>query len=426
MESRPQCLAPARHLKRLVGATLGAVALALTGGVYAGGLFLPVGTTDAVPRSIKVGPDGRERRVRIARQELSAVRDDVAGGGAARLLLNVVDGAQLDVVVERTVPTKWGYSLSGRVAGGGVGFVTLVVHEDAAAGSIWTPEAEYELSSLGSGVHALRDVTNAPPFECGGALPSESLAANATAQGGTDDGSVVDILVVWTPEAEEKWGGGAAVRSRIDLLIAYINDAFERSGAFVSLNLVGAEQVDYAEAADEADSGLWFLDARTDLYRLASPDDGHMDDVHGRRDALGADLVYLLTARGGGLAELPGSFATGGGNPTTFAHEVGHNMGLAHDRSSDYNRVDFPHGFTTEHCFGTIMSYGSTCRRHGVPELPFYASPWRFDPAHGVPLGVTRFAKEQGARGPADAVLALNRNRHRAANYRSSRKVSEP
>ena len=416
--SGSQRLAPALRLKRSVGATLGAAALALTCGAHAGGLFLPVGAVGAASRGIEVGPDAGERRVRVARRELGAVRDDIESVGAGRLVLNIADGVGLYVVVERTATTKWGYSLSGRVAGDGVGFVTLVVHEDAVAGSIWTLEAEYELSSLGGDVHALRDVTNAPPFECGGALPSESLAASATTQGGTDDGSVVDILVVWTPEAEEEWGGGAAVRSRIELLIAYTNDAFERSGAFVSLNLVGAEQVDYAEA----ESGRWSLDVGTNLNRLMSPDDGHMDDVHGRRDASGADLVYLLTALRGGRAERPGSFSTGGGHPTTFAHEVGHNMGLAHDRSAGSIYGDFQNGFTTEHCFRTIMSYGAACHRYGVPRLPFYASPWRYDPVHGVPLGVTRFAKEQGARGPADAVLALNRNRHRAANYRSSRK----
>ena len=236
-----------------------------------------------------MGPNA-EQRVRIARQDLSAVRDDVEGGGAGRLVLNVADGAHLDVVVEQTAPTKWGYSLSGRVAGGDVGFVTLVVHEEAVAGAIWTPNAEYELSYLGGGVHALRDVTNARRFECGVGLPSDLSAADATAQGGADDGAVVDILVVWTPEAEEEYGGGEPqVLSRIELLISYTNDALERSGAFVALNLVGAEKVDYVET-----------DSATDISRLRDSDDGHMDGIHEERDALGADLVYMLTARPAG------------------------------------------------------------------------------------------------------------------------------
>ena len=350
--------------------------------------------------------------MRIARHELSAVRHDVENAGAGRLVLNVAHGAHFDVVVERTAPTKWGYSLSGRVAGGGVGFVTLVVHEDAVAGSIWTPEAEYELSSLGGGVHALRDVTNAPPIECGGALPTEHV----TDQGGTndgDDGSVVDILVVWTPEAEDELGGSGAPLLQIDYLIAWANDAFERSGALVSLNLVGAEKVDYAE-----------VDSTTDLIRLAGSDDGYMDGVHDRRDVLGADLIYLLTGRYGGRAIGSGAFSIGGGglSPVVFAHEIGHNFGISHERveASTAATRAYEHGFTTESCRRTIMSYGVgecpyTMRR------PVYASPWRYDFGDGRPLGVTRFSKVRGAGGPADAVLTLNRNRPRVVNYRPSR-----
>ena len=82
------------------------------------------------------------------------------------------------------------------------------------------------------------------------------------------------------------------MRAEIELGIAYTNDAFERSGAFVSLNLVGAEPVtDYEEP--ESDT------IPTDLRRLMDPADGHMDGVHSRRDALGADLVSLAHHSGG-------------------------------------------------------------------------------------------------------------------------------
>ena len=418
-------------LKRWVRAALGAAALALASGLHAADLFLPAGTAGAAAdrwtvapaarsaaagRSTSAVPHAREQRVRIARHELTTARNEVKSAGAGRLQLNLRDGVRLDVVVERTAPTKWGYSLSGRVADGSVGFVTLVVHEEAVAGSIWTPDSEYELSYLGGGIHALRDVTNAPPFECAGALPSELSAADATAQGGTDDGSVVDILVVWTPQLEDQY---PQVLSRIDWLIAYTNDAFERSGAFVSLNLVGAEKIDYLETGSTS----------TDINRLADPDDGHMDSVHDRRNALGADLVFLLLGTGevGGRAQTPGPFSVGSPNPRTFAHEVGHNFGIMHERYQFLNvgwksMPTYQHGFTTggTFCDYTIMSYGIECAGK-LLRIPFYASPWRYHPGNGGALGVTRFSKERGVQGPADAVLALNRNRHHTANYRPSR-----
>ena len=63
-----------------------------------------------------------------------------------------------------------------------------------------------------------------------------------------------------------------------------------------------------------------------------------MDEVHAMRDRTGADLVHLVFKHQGhpfgGVAHFGGAFGLtcqhcGGG---TFAHELGHNMGLRHDR----------------------------------------------------------------------------------------------
>ncbi len=418
-----------------VRAALGAAALASASGLQAAGLFLPAGPASDVAsvakaaparRSAAAVPDAWERRVRIARHELAAARADVETAGAGRLLLDVRDGVRLDVAVERTAPTRYGYSLSGRVAGGAaqVGFVTLVVHEEAVAASIWTPDSAYELTYLGDGVHALRDVTNAPPVECGGTVSAaEAQRAQPTVWPDTraaEENTVVDVLVVWTPAAEEEVGGEVSMLSLIDRDVAFANDAFEHSGAFVSLNIVGAERVDYLET-----------DIHADLARLATPGDGHMDGVHDLRDALGADLVHLkaISAGPAGVAERPGAFGINRADalPRVFAHEVGHNFGMLHERGEFTGAglagiaETYSHGVTTAACLATVMSYGASCGGRVFPaHIPYYGSPWRYGPTGRV-LGVSRFSKNRGLHGPADAVLTLNRNRHRVADLRPSR-----
>ena len=405
-------------MKACIHTVLGAVALTLAGASHAGELFLPAdpdGAADVVhgAKSAVVGssramaPSVSERRVRIARQELAVARDDVQNFRSGRLLLNVREGVDLDVVVERTAPTTWGYSLSGSVVGGNVGFVTLVVHDEAVAGSIWTPDSSYELHYMGGGIHALRDVTDAPPIECGGALPSELAAADENVQASIDDHrgdnvSVVDILVVWTQAAgEERGGGEQEMLALIDMLVAYINDAFERSGALVSLNLVGAEM----NPEDVVGAPAFY-----------APE---------RRNALGADLVHVIRGSNApgvrGRADLLGHVSWSRGSSRVFAHEIGHNFGVMHDRSATSGGPvgphGFPHAFTAEDCTtSTIVSYSIGCRSKRVP---WYASPWRYHPEDGRPLGVTRFSRERGARGPADAVFAMNRNRHLIASFRS-------
>ena len=412
---------------------LAAVALALANWTQAAGLFLPV-TPQSASGWVAVAGQGTtasspvgemsERRVRIARDELARARDDVEHSGAGRLLLNMRTDVDLDMVVERTAPTKWGYSLSGRIEGRAAGFVTLVVHEQAVAGTIWTPEAAYEVVHLGGSVHALRDVTNRPRPECAGAVRLDLATSRETAQSGVDDDSVVDILVVWTPAREEAAGGETQMRSKIDMAVTFANDAFERSGAFVSLNLVGAERVDYEEAPAVSGSRVGGLG--TDLGRLMDPADGHMDRVHALRDTLGADLVSLISGDGGGVAS--GAFSVATSAPV-FAHEIGHNFGLWHDRAeTGLGPASFQHGSvaprSSSYCWVTIMSYGDRCYLSGRGQpggtIPFYSSPWRYF-ADGTALGVSRLSNGRGPDGPADAVLQLNRWRHRVANFRPSR-----
>ena len=226
----------------------------------------------------------------------------------------------------------------------------------------------------------------------------------------------IDVAVVYTPAAREGAGSTAAMEAEIDLRIAETNEAYAASGVRHRLELVARSEVPYIESGDP----------RVDFNRLVSPRDGHMDEVHALREREGADLVHLIFDFAAALALLGGPFsltcqATCSG--ITFAHELGHNMGLLHERDElvgkgepvfshpaygYVNRRAFVAGAPRSSRWATIMAYGVRC-----PEAYFACfGASRFSSArhrfNGDPLGVPFGSGGSGLDGPADAVAVLD------------------
>ena len=349
------------------------------------------------------------------------------------LVLNLFDDVVFTGIVEHVEPTASGHALWGSLQGVELGTMTLVVNGKIVVGTVRTPDAVYSIRTAGDGKYVIRqiDESSLPPL--GEPLEVPSSPRDAPSQAGDvppDDGSEIDVMVVYTPLAKHREGGRAAIEALIDLFVAETNQAYANSGVVHRIRLVLREEVNYVE---DEDSGI-------DLGRLRDDSDGYMDHVHGLRDAYAADLVHIVVGRGnvGGLAPAVGGdesfgFAlTNGPRGLTFAHELGHNMGLNHDRyefgvparGANYGYVNqrmFEPDAPESARWVTIMAYGTQCGEvggFGCYQVSYFSNPELT--YKGDPMGVPADHPSTGVDGPADAVGTLNNRREIVANFRLS------
>ena len=390
-------------------------------------------------------------------------KDAVTGDSLSpkTLELNLLSGVEFTGIVEHVEPTGSGHALWGGLAGVELGTMTLVVNGSVVVGTVRTPEAVYTIRTVGDGKYVIRqiDESSLPPLAeplGDSASPRDPRAQSDDVP--SDDGSVIDVMVVYTPLAKSHEGGRAAIEALIDLFVAETNQAYGNSGVIHRIRLVFRDEVQYTEYREEVGPGFdrdgGDLLSAIDLYRLRDELDGYMDHIHELRDLYAADLVHLITGNGdvGGVAysdevgnDSHGFAVTlGYTSGLVFAHELGHNMGLRHDRyqfirnegGGGRSLADWNFGYVNQRAFEpdapdsaywrTIMSYPNQCSvvERWCEWLPYFSNPQKT--YNGDPMGVPADHPSTGADGPADAVRALNGNRHIVANYRQSETSPSP
>lgn len=451
------------------------------------GLFLPLGGGGSVevrnfhPGSFQGGAADaagviRSRRVALDMTRLDglALRFLDPSGDSPRqdqppLLLNFFDDAAIEIVVDTIEPAvlQNGYVVSGSVPGE-IGNVVLVVHFDdddvvtAVSGSASAAEGAFRISTVGEGVYAIEELDTTVPWS-DGVLPDEpepvdpplppsadaggvsfSLADRATSTA-SSEASEIDVLVLYTAAAATQVGGDASMRAEVEKLFSETNRAFSSSGVAASIR-GWAREVSYVESEDLG----------TDLSRLRNTRDGYLDDIHSTRSELGADLVHLLVAFTPEKSD-DGSYTCGlaytsrrreygfavtlryAGCNYTFTHELGHNLGLHHDRYQQYTyesdrspaHVPYAYGYSNAstfspvgggQCWSTVMAYYKHC--YDVPggrgfyrQLLSFSNPHNRHPSTGEPMGVLGEKETRDVDGPADAARALERTAARVAGY---------
>lgn len=291
----------------------------------------------------------------------------------------------------------------GRLRGEAGSDVTLVIHGTTMVGTILSNQRLYKIESTGGTLHHLIEIDeealppddhplvvadddpNATPPTGGISQQTETTAAAA-------GDSIVDLMVVYTSTAKAKEGGQAAMEALITLGVDSANQAYSNSQIAMQLRLVHTAEVAYSESGN----------MNTDLTRLQNTTDGTMDQIHQLRDQHKADLVALIVDNGGnsyGIAYVMtngprASFASYAFSVTardciannTFAHELGHNMGNAHDRTTGGTGVyPYSYGYRDEvGKFRTVMAYG--CPTVSCPRVKYFSNPRLL--YNGRPLGI--------------------------------------
>lgn len=238
--------------------------------------------------------------VRIDFAHLRQAREALAEGRATELTVNLPD-LPLPVVWTAASDTARGYALSGRVANDPLSSVNVVVNGRTVAGNIRRAGVLHTIRTAGAGhyVQTQDGLTGTrcevgrfgePAREAGRAPPLQSPAANvAQDAGGEDDGSVIDVLVVYTPDGRRSAGGHESIRTLIEMLVQETNQAYRDSDVRQRIRLVAATEVDYEMGG-----------IREALKHLRDKEDEHLEEVHQIRRLYAADLVLLWTPSGGG------------------------------------------------------------------------------------------------------------------------------
>lgn len=305
------------------------------------------------------------------------------------------------------------------------GYGILVVNGNRITGAFETGGRHYLIAPVNGGPrHLLREVNReAYPRDIHIDAPvrpsqNHSSAVAPTISAATTN-TTVTLLAVYTSRAKTILG---IPGDKISLDMAIVNQGMINSNIPLRIKLVRVAAVPstYNERAP--------ADPAKPLYDLTSGTNANFASLRNLRNSVQADLVTMYIDRPEycGIAwvlypSLSADYGFSAINAncqgtTTLAHELGHNMGLYHDRYVEpaASKAKYNYGYVNlAGKFRTIMSYPNKCSANGVNCTPitYYSTPLKS--YNGRPVGVAA-----GSAGAADASRLLRANRAGIAAFR--------
>ncbi|HET7717648.1 MAG TPA: zinc-dependent metalloprotease family protein [Bauldia sp.] len=356
------------------------------------------------------------------------------GPDSQRLRISLPGGSDVSCEVTRGTPINGVEVIEGTVTESPGDRCALFVKDGAVTGDIAVGSERYRVVPLSGNAHAVVEVRTSGMSEGGNDAPTppnmprrseRSLRTEPLCDvAGAGNRGAIDILVLYTPLA--------AARQDIDVLVAEAMSQLNQAARMhpgdrfgVAFRLAGMEEVDYREGENLG----------VDLDRLTGLEPGFLTEVPALRDKYRADLVHMIvegqaddgTCGIGWMVEPDAATTAEAGFSISdhrctaanlsFAHEIGHNLGMNHDRyvveESDPDAINF--GFVSlEDGRRTLMAYGNQCYDKGVdcPRVVTFSTP---DPVLG---GDRRWGVALDGPNPAYNREILCRYAPEVTNYR--------